>query len=154
MYSFSIPFTAHHYCTLCLSHWCLGVEKKICKETMHYHHLYGTSLHKNPCPGISAIHKFGRPFLDHIQCTIYYVYLNYAQKKLSKEINQFYTFIQILSPLWIECYWIYNFPFPFPTEAKDWLSSSWEENNNGRRKMHDNSYRSPELIRWPNKDTR
>ena len=51
MYSFSRPFTAHHYCTLCLSHWCVGVEKKICKETMHYHHL---TYMAHPCTRIRA----------------------------------------------------------------------------------------------------
>ena len=52
---------------LSLSDLCLGVEKKIFKEIMHFHYMtyMATPLHKNPCPGGHEIYNFGRPFLGH-----------------------------------------------------------------------------------------
>ena len=53
IYSYRRPFTAHNYYILLLSHLCLGVEKKICKQCISPRDYYGTSLHKNLRPGFS-----------------------------------------------------------------------------------------------------
>ena len=48
------PFLGHHTFILSLFVLCLGVEKKIFKEIMHFHNMtyMATPLHKNPCtPG-------------------------------------------------------------------------------------------------------
>ena len=42
IYNFGRPFLGHHYYILSLSDQCLGVEKKVFKEIMHFH--YMTSL--------------------------------------------------------------------------------------------------------------
>ena len=38
-YNFGRPFLGHHYYILSLSDICIGVEKKIFKEIMHFHHM-------------------------------------------------------------------------------------------------------------------
>ena len=66
-YNFGRPFLGHHYYILSLSNLCLGVEKKIFKEKMHFHYMtyMATPYHKNPCPGSPEIYNLGRPFLGH-----------------------------------------------------------------------------------------
>ena len=39
IYNFGTPFLVHHYYTLSLFDLCLGVEKKIVKETMQFHYM-------------------------------------------------------------------------------------------------------------------
>ena len=39
IYNFGGPFRGHHYYILGLSNLCLGVEKKIFKEIMHFHYM-------------------------------------------------------------------------------------------------------------------
>ena len=39
IYNFGRPFLGHHYYTLSLSDLCLGVEKTIVKEIMHFHYM-------------------------------------------------------------------------------------------------------------------
>ena len=39
IYHFGGPFRGHHYYILSLSNLCLGVEKKIFKEIMHFHYM-------------------------------------------------------------------------------------------------------------------
>ena len=39
IYNFGTPFLGHHYYTLSLFDLCLGVEKKIVKETMQFHYM-------------------------------------------------------------------------------------------------------------------
>ena len=39
IYNFGTPFLGHHYYILGLFHLCLGVEKKIFKEIMHFHYM-------------------------------------------------------------------------------------------------------------------
>ena len=62
------PFFRHH-CNyiLSLSDLCLGVEKKIFKEIMHFHYMnyMATPQHKKPYPRGHEIYNFGRPFLVH-----------------------------------------------------------------------------------------
>ena len=50
IYNLGRPFLGHHCYILSFSDLCLGVEKKIFKETMYVHYM-ATPLHKNPCPG-------------------------------------------------------------------------------------------------------
>ena len=38
-YNFGRPFLGHHYYIISLSDQCLGVEKKISKEMMHFHYM-------------------------------------------------------------------------------------------------------------------
>ena len=67
IYNFGGPFLGNHYYILSLSNLCLGVEKKIFKEIMHFHYVtyMATPQHKNPCPGGHEIYNFGGPFLGH-----------------------------------------------------------------------------------------
>ena len=48
IYNFGRLFLGHHYYTLGLFGQCLGVEKKLFEETMHFHHMtynvYGHAL--------------------------------------------------------------------------------------------------------------
>ena len=46
---------------------CLGVEKNIFKEIMHFHYMTYMVMpqHKNPCVGGNEINNFGRHFLGH-----------------------------------------------------------------------------------------
>ena len=39
IYNFGGPFRGHHNCILSLSNLCLGVEKNIFKEIMHFHYM-------------------------------------------------------------------------------------------------------------------
>ena len=66
-YNFGRPFLDHHYYKLDMSDLCLGVEKKILKEMMHFHYMtyLVTPLHKNPCLRGHESYNFVRPFLDH-----------------------------------------------------------------------------------------
>ena len=77
-----------------------------------------TPHHRNPCPRGHEIYNFGRGFLAHH----YYIFSLSARctgvkKKIFKEIQQFYTFFpKITSPLG-GGHEIYNFLFPYPTDA-------------------------------------
>ena len=68
IYNFGRPFLGHHYYILGLSDLCLGVEKKILKEIMHFYCMtyMATHQHKNPSPRSHEIYNFGRPFLGHL----------------------------------------------------------------------------------------
>ena len=51
IYNFGRPFLGHHYYILGLSDLCLGVEKKIFKEIMHFYSMtYGHTLAQEPLP--------------------------------------------------------------------------------------------------------
>ena len=67
IYNFGRPFLGHQYQKLGLSDLCLGVEKSIFKEIMHFHYMtyMTTPMHKNPCPRGHEIYNFGRIFLGH-----------------------------------------------------------------------------------------
>ena len=54
------PFLVHHNYILTLSVLCLGEEKTIFKEIMHFHYMtyMVTPQHKNPCPGGHEIYNF------------------------------------------------------------------------------------------------
>ena len=67
IYNFGTPFLCHHNDILSLSDLCLGVEKKILKQIMHFQYMtyMPTPQDKNPCPGANEIYNFGRPFLGH-----------------------------------------------------------------------------------------
>ena len=65
IHNFGSLFLGLHNYILSLSVVCLGVEKKILKEIMHFHYTtcMTTPKHKNPCPMGHEIYNFGRPFL-------------------------------------------------------------------------------------------
>ena len=67
IYNFGRHFLDHHTCILTLSVLCLGEEKKIFKEIMHFHYMIymATPQHKNPCPKGHEIYNLGKPFLGH-----------------------------------------------------------------------------------------
>ena len=62
--NFGRPFLGHHYSTLSLSDLCLGVEKKIFKESVHFHYMtiITTLSYKIPNPAPQEIYNFSRPF--------------------------------------------------------------------------------------------
>ena len=101
IYNFGTPSLGHHYYTLSLFDLCLGVEKKILKETMHFHSMtyMATPEHKNPCPWGHEIYNFGRPFLGHNnyifglsdQCLR-------VEKKIVKEIMHFHYMTYMATP--------------------------------------------------------
>ena len=53
IYNFSSPFLGQYYYKLGLSDLCMGVEKKIFKEIMHFYYMtyMATPLQKNPFLG-------------------------------------------------------------------------------------------------------
>ena len=79
-HDFGRPFLSHRYFILSLSDICMGVEKKIFKEVMHFHYmtsLYGHALaKKKPDPGVMKFTILVDPSLVII--TIYLVCLIYA----------------------------------------------------------------------------
>ena len=67
IYNFGRPVLGYRYYILGLSDLCLGVEKKIFKDLMHFHYrtLKATPQQKNPYPWVPELNNFGRPFLGH-----------------------------------------------------------------------------------------
>ena len=78
IYNFDKPFFGYHNFTVSLSVICLGVEKKIFKETMHFHHMtyMATSLNKNPCPRGHELYNFSK--LSSVIISIHLVYMDHA----------------------------------------------------------------------------
>ena len=120
IYNFGRPFCGHHYYILGLSDLCLGVEKMIFKEIMHFYYMtyMATPQHKNPYPGGHEIYNFGRPSLGHH----YYIHVNGlsdlclgVEKKIFKEIQQFTLLPQNDLPFGWGGHEIYNFLSPYPT---------------------------------------
>ena len=71
IYNFGRPFLGHHYYILSLSDLCLGADKKIFKEIMHFHYvIYDHTPAQEPLPR-------GNPFLVisticmYLNCLIY-----------------------------------------------------------------------------------
>ena len=52
IYNLSRIFLGYYYNILNLSELCLGVEKKIIKEIMHFHYMYMTYSTRTPAPGV------------------------------------------------------------------------------------------------------
>ena len=77
-----------------------------------------TPLQKNPCPGGHEIYNFGRPFLGH-----HYYLLGLSdlclgvEKKIFKDVHQFYTFYPIITFPWRGGHEIEIFLSPYPTDA-------------------------------------
>ena len=63
IYNFRRPFLVRHYYILGLSDLCLGVEKKIFKEKMHFHYMTYMAKPLHPYPRGHEIYNFGTPFL-------------------------------------------------------------------------------------------
>ena len=78
IYNFGRTFLVHHNYLLSLSVLCLGVEKNIFKETMHFQFMtyMATPLHKIPCPGVMIFTSFVDPSLVFI--TIHLVCMDHA----------------------------------------------------------------------------
>ena len=57
--------------------------------------------HRNPCPGGHEIYNFGRPFLGHHNYihSLSVLCLG-VEKKIFKEIHQFYTFYTKITSSW------------------------------------------------------
>ena len=118
--NFGRPFLGQHYYILSLSDLCLGVEKKISKEILHFHYMTYMAMtqHKNPCSGGLEICNFGRPFLGH-----HYYILNLSdlcqrvEKEIFKEIMHFHYMTSTAMPQHMNPYpvghEIYNFGRPF-----------------------------------------
>ena len=119
-YNSSKPFLGHHYYILSLIHLCLGVEKKILKEKMHFYHItyMATPQHKNPCPGRYEIYNFGRPFLGHhyFILTLSDICLG-VEKKIFRELMYFHYITYMVTPQSKNpCPWgheMYNIGRPF-----------------------------------------
>ena len=67
IYNFGRPVLGYRYYILGLSDLCLGVEKKIFKDLMHFQYrtLKATPQQKKPYPWVPELNNFGRPFLGH-----------------------------------------------------------------------------------------
>ena len=79
IYSFGRPFLGHYYYILGLSDLCLGVEKKILKEIMHFHYMTCIMPHpstRTPAPGVMKFTILADPSLVIIN--IYLVCLIYS----------------------------------------------------------------------------
>ena len=64
IYNFSRLLCGNYYYTLSFLVLCLGEEKNMFKEIMHFQYITykDTPQHMNPCPGGFEIYNFGRPF--------------------------------------------------------------------------------------------
>ena len=114
-YNFVTPFLSHHFYTLSLFDQCLGVEKKIFKEIMQFHYMTST---RTPTPGVMKFTILVDPSVVII--TTYMVCLIYAwelRRRFLKKYSNFTLFSPKLPPLWIGGPEIYNFLFPYPTNA-------------------------------------
>ena len=101
IYNFGRPFLCHHNYILSLSVLCLGVEKKIFKEIMHFHYMtyMATPYNKNPCPGGHEIYNFGGPFLCHHNYILSLSNLCLGvEKKIFKEIMHFHYMTYMATP--------------------------------------------------------
>ena len=124
----------------------LGLEKKILKEIMHFHYItyMATLYHKNPCPWGHEIYNLGWPLLGHHCYAISYCELCLGvEKRIFKEINQFFTFLpqNYLSLGWgvvtftISC--LLPLQMLHTKFGQDWPSGFWEEYVNGWPTLHD-----------------
>ena len=93
IYNFGRHFLGHHNYKLTLSILCLGEERKILKEIMHFHDItyMAKPQHKKPWPGGHEIYDFRRPFLCHHNyiLTLSVLCLG-VEKKIFKEIMHFH----------------------------------------------------------------
>ena len=105
IYNLRRPFLGHQKYILHLSEPCPGVEEKIFKEIMHFHNMtyMATPEHKNPCIDFT-----------------YFLPQNYLPLEWGS------WNLQRLAILPYRCY------IPNLVQCKDWPSSSWEEDVNGR----------------------
>ena len=94
IYNFCRLFLDHHYYTLSLSDLCLGVEKRILNDIMHF----SVPVY-DLCPRGHEIQNFGRPFLSHHYNILDFSdpCLGVAIKKIFRKIHQFYP--KVLFPL-------------------------------------------------------
>ena len=85
-YNFGRSFHGHQYFILNLSDLCMGVEKKIFEEIMHFHYMtyMATPQHKNPCPEGHEFYNLGRPFPGHHYYILSLVCLKYASEQKSR----------------------------------------------------------------------
>ena len=92
--NFGRPFLGHHYSTFSLSDLCLGVEKKIFKESVHFHYMtiMTTSWYKIPYPGGHIIYNLSRPFNGYH----YYALLNLSESWQRVEEEIFKRFLNTL----------------------------------------------------------
>ena len=84
-----------------MSYLCLGVEKKIFKEILHFHYMtyMAMPLHKNPCPRGHEIYNYDRPFLSHHYYILALSHLCLGiEKKIVKEIMQFHNMRYMAMP--------------------------------------------------------
>ena len=99
--NFSTSFLSHHYYTLSLFDLCLGEEKKIFKEIMHFYYMTynGHALAQEPLPRGHKIYNFGRPFLSHHYYTLSLSDICLGvEKKIFKEIMHFYYMAYMAMP--------------------------------------------------------
>ena len=72
-------------------------------EDVHFHYITykDMPLLRNPCPGGHEIYDFGRPFLGHHNFIHSFSVLCLGvEKKIFKEIHQFYTFYTKITSSW------------------------------------------------------
>ena len=119
-YNFGRPFLVHHYYIHSLSDLCLGVEKKIFKEIIHFHHVtfMTTSQPRIPAPEVMKFTILVDPPL--VSITTYLVCLIFAweqKRRLYKKYINFTLFTPELPPLVGGGHEIYNFLSPYPTDT-------------------------------------
>ena len=101
IYNFGRPFLCHHNYILSLSVLCLGVEKKILKEIMHFHYIIymNSTQHKNPCPGVMKFTILVDPSLVNITLYIVCLINNWEQRrKIFKAIMHFHYMTYMATP--------------------------------------------------------
>ena len=160
--SWKLQFLGHHYYTLSLSDLCLGVEKKIFKEIMHFYYMTYMAIpqHKNHCPGGHEIYNFGRPFLGHH----YYIFslsdlcLGLEKKIFLRNTSILHILLQKHLPLGVG---VMKFTIPFSLPYRCYIRvpnlvkigpvvlEKKMLTHDGRRQTPTHSNRSPELLRWP-----
>ena len=91
IYNLGRPLLGYHYYTLSLSDLCMGVEKKIFKEIMHFHYMnfMASPCTRSPDPGGHEIYNLGRPFL---RIYLHLVCLNHALELRSRFLKKYINF--------------------------------------------------------------
>ena len=124
---------------------------------MHFHYItyIATLLNKKPCPGGHEIYNFVRPILNYYHTLTFSEPNPGVEKKILKEIHQFYTFHPKITFPWGWGVGVMTFTFsclltlqiPHTKFGYDLPRSSWEEDVNGRRTTIDDGRQPKAIIR-------
>ena len=85
-----------------LSDLCLGVEKKIFKEIMHFHYMAYVSMpkHKNPCPRGKFFTILVNPSFNYYIYSVCLINANEQRRNVLKKYTSIFQFLPQILFLW------------------------------------------------------